>query len=130
MKWRFAKHPDKQWRASAVGFYPVGISCRQVYFNLYEDEKGKRSYDEYIGREYDHIPEDADFAAKAKVEAWKHSKGPLPRWLYDPLEGFTMEAIGAVGIKGLIIEHGLKGHLIASKIANAKSLALTVFRLP
>ncbi|MHC5307532.1 hypothetical protein [Bartonella sp. LJL80] len=90
MIWPFRKQAEKTFKATAFGHYATGVSCREVYINLFEHEDGSRSYTEHFGKECDGIPDDAAFSVKAEAEAWQY-KGSLPRCLFNALDRFPLE---------------------------------------
>ena len=81
----FNKKQTKKFKQTAFGFVSWGAGCREVYYNLYEDNKGLRQSKLFHGRELQDIPENADFSVVAQVDGWLHG-GDLPTCLFDPLD--------------------------------------------
>ncbi len=82
----FNKKQTKKFKQTAFGVVSWGAGCREVYYNLYEDNRGLRQSKLFLGRELQDIPENADFSVAAQVDGWVHG-GDLPRCLFDPLGG-------------------------------------------
>ncbi|QHJ77711.1 MAG: hypothetical protein [Bacteriophage sp.] len=80
----FNKKQVKKFKQTAYGFVSWGAGCREVYFNLYEDNKGSRQSKLFHGRELQDIPENADFSVVAQVDGWVHG-GDLPKSVFNPL---------------------------------------------
>ena len=85
----FNKKQTEQFIKTAFGFVSWGAGCREVYFNLYEDNKGLRQWKLFLGRDLQDIPENADFSVVAQVDGWLHG-GDLPTCVLNPL-GVQME---------------------------------------
>ena len=81
----FNKKQTKKFKQTAFGFVSWGAGCREVYYNLYEDNKGLRESKLFHGRELQDIPENADFSVVAQVDGWLHG-GSLPRCVFNPLD--------------------------------------------
>ena len=81
----FNKKQTKKFKQTAFGVVSWGAGCREVYFNLYEDNNGLRQSKLFYGRELPDIPENADFSVVAQVDGWVYG-GSLPRCLFDPLD--------------------------------------------
>jgi len=80
----FNKKQTKKFKQTAFGFVSWGAGCREVYYNLYEDNKGLRQSKLFYGRELPDIPENADFSVVAQVDGWVHG-GDLPKSVFNPL---------------------------------------------
>lgn len=76
----FKPKPKKTLKCIAKGYVPWGIGCVCHYYNLYEDENGHRSYDEFVGEEKPTQLDTYDFTTKARVVGWIHG-GSLPQTL-------------------------------------------------
>lgn len=70
--------PKRTIMCIVYGYVPWGIGCRMVYYNLYEDDQGNRSFEEFQGAEYMEQPDNCDFSVRARVIAWLHG-GAFPR---------------------------------------------------
>lgn len=84
MKWfrTKCKKPKLYLKAIAFGYVPWGSGCVEVFYNLYENESGIRSYEKFKGREHLSVPDDIDFSIASRVEGWVND-GALPRSLLD-----------------------------------------------
>ena len=87
----FNKKQTEQFIKTAFGFVSWGAGCREVYYNLYEDNKGLRQSKLFHGRELPDIPDNADFSVATQVDGWVHGSS-LPRCLFDPLNGQMEDA--------------------------------------
>ena len=81
----FNKKQTKKFKQTAFGFVSWGAGCREVYYNLYEDNKGLREFRLFYGRELQDIPENADFSVAAQVDGWVHGSD-LPKCVFNPLD--------------------------------------------
>ena len=81
----FNKKQTKKFKQTAFGFVSWGAGCREVYYNLYEDNKGLRESKLFHGRELSDIPDNADFSVVAQVDGWVHG-GSLPKCVFNPLD--------------------------------------------
>lgn len=81
----FNKKQVKKFKQTAFGFVSWGAGCREVYYNLYEDNKGLREFRLFYGRELQDIPENADFSVAAQVDGWVHGSD-LPKCVFNPLD--------------------------------------------
>ena len=82
----FNKKQTKKFKQTAFGVVSWGAGCREVYYNLYEDNRGLRQSKLFLGRELQDIPENADFSVVAQVDGWVHG-GDLPTCVLNPLGG-------------------------------------------
>ncbi|OPB29469.1 hypothetical protein [Bartonella sp. WD12.1] len=61
-------HHDESWE----------LVWSECFYNLYEDEDGRRTFERFKGRYYRCEPNAVDFSVRAQIDAWIHG-GDLPK---------------------------------------------------